>query len=916
MRFQAIFEYRASIAMRSSLITFLDDFRRHGDAPAVVVHRGNRRLVSSWNQIAILADRFAAELIRREIPLGERVVLWGANGPEWIAAFFGCIQRGVLAVPLDPAGALDFAGRVIDNTHPRLIVGDATLLHELPAGLPKLSFEDFAVSLPAKPPADPRVPESSAPQGASAWTASPVTLDTPFQILFTSGTTAEPKGIVHTHRNVLASVDPIEREMQKYLKYERIFHPLRFLHTLPLSHVFGQTMGLWIPPLLGAVVHFETRLQAQRLIETVRRERISLVIAVPRVLDLLRSHLLAVDPNLAAELQRAAGTKALARWWRFRRIHRTFGYKFWAFVCGGAALSPDLEGFWNGLGLLVIQGYGMTETSALISLNHPFKTGQGTIGKILPGRDVRITDEGEILVRGDVVSRATWQQGALRQNESEWLSTGDLAQRDDQGQLRFVGRKSQVIVTPSGLNVHPEDVEAALSTQHGVQASAVVPLLTSAGTEPVAVLLFRGSKDQAAAAIVAANRQLADYQQIRQWRLWPELDLPRTSTGKVRRPKVTEWVNAQAAPTGNGTTADPLLALILSISHATPATTGDDARISEDLGLDSLGRVQLQSELEQRLGLTLDDTAIERVFTLADLRRELGMTADTRAEAPTAQAPAAPPAETATPATPGRDQPRRTGEDDIYPRWPWWAPVRLIRVLYIELVSQFFVWLLGNPRVVRSASLNSDRSASREPGARRTVPDRLGPVILIANHVTAYDAALVLYGLPGPMRRRVAAAMAGNMLRDYRHMRNVVPDGHRLARLLDPLGPLAWFLITALYNVFPLPRSAGFRRSFQHAGEALDRGYNVLVFPEGFRTESGLHPFRPGIGLLVHESGVPVVPVALAGLSELKHQRRGWFRSGQLTVRVGDPIRFTEDDTPEQITARLYDAMKSLLERP
>ena len=878
--------------MRSSLVTFLDDFRRHGDAPAIVVHRGNRRFVSSWNQIADLADRFASELERRQILLGERVVLWGTNGPEWIAAFFGCIQRGVIVVPLDPAGALDFASRVIDNTKPRLIAGDAALLRELPADLPKLSFEDFASSLPPRPQVSPRDPA--------------VTLDTPFQILFTSGTTAEPKGIVHTHRNVLSSLDPVEREMKKYLKYERIFHPLHFLHTLPLSHVFGQFMGLWIPPLLGAVVHFENRLQAQRLIETIRREKVAVLCSVPRVLDLLRSHLLAVDPGIGDELQRAASGKLLGRWWRFRRLHSTFGYRFWAFVCGGAALSPELESFWTTLAFLVVQGYGMTETSALITLNHPFKTGQGTIGKILPGRDVRITDEGEILVRGDMVSRATWQHGALQQNDSEWLATGDLAQRDRQGQLHFVGRKSQVIVTPSGLNVHPEDVEAALNDQPGVQASAVVPLLTPAGTEPVAVLLFRGSPEQAHAAVVAANRQLADYQQVHQWRIWPELDLPRTSTGKVRRPKVTEWVNAQRAE-NNGSVADPLLALILSITHATPGNTGDDARLAEDLGLDSLGRVQLQSELEQRLGLTLDDSAVERVVTLSDLRRELGMhaadsTPEDAAPQPSATpaAPAQPSQTTAPVAEPARaqDEPRRTGEDDLYPRWPWWAPVRLLRTLYLEIVSRFFVWFLGNPRVECPADLN--------PG---------GPVILIANHVTAYDAALILYGLPGPMRRRVTVAMAGNMLRDFRHMRNVGPQGRAVSRLLDPLGPPAWFLITALYNVFPLPRSAGFRRSFQHAGEALDRGYNVLVFPEGFRTEAGLQPFRPGVGLLVHESDVPVVPVALVGLSELKQQRKGWFRSGRLTVRVGEPIRFAQDDTAEQTTARLYDAVKSLLDR-
>jgi long-chain acyl-CoA synthetase len=166
------------------------------------------------------------------------------------------------------------------------------------------------------------------------------------------------------------------------------------------------------------------------------------------------------------------------------------------------------------------------------------------------------------------------------------------------------------------------------------------------------------------------------------------------------------------------------------------------------------------------------------------------------------------------------------------------------------------------------------------------------------------------------MRRRVAVAMAGNMLRDFRHMRNVGPQGRGVSRLLDILGPPAWLLITALYNVFPLPRSAGFRRSFQHAGEALDRGYNVLVFPEGFRTETGLQPFRPGIGLLVRESNAPVLPVALVGLSELKQQRRGWFRSGKLTVRVGEPMQFTADDPPEQITAALYEKLKGMLERP
>jgi long-chain acyl-CoA synthetase len=285
--------------------------------------------------------------------------------------------------------------------------------------------------------------------------------------------------------------------MQKYLKYERIFHPLRFLHTLPLSHVFGQFMGLWIPPLLGAEVHFESRLQAQRLIEITHRERISVLAAVPRVLELMRESLLAQQPELPQTIEAAQGEKVWKRWWRFRKIHRAFGYKFWAFVCGGASLPSELESFWNTLGFALVQGYGMTETAALITLNHPFKVGRGTIGKVLPGRDVEIRDDGEIVVRGDMVSTSTWRNGAMQKSDSPWLATGDLAKRDEEGQLHFLGRKNQVIVTSSGLNIHPEDVEAALSAQAGVEASVVVPLRMPGGDEPVAVLLYRGPRSSA-----------------------------------------------------------------------------------------------------------------------------------------------------------------------------------------------------------------------------------------------------------------------------------------------------------------------------------------------------------------------------------------------------------------------------------
>src|SRR5208337_22697 len=242
-----------------------------------------------------------------------------------------------------------------------------------------------------------------------------------------------------------------------------------------------------------------------RLIDTIRRERISVLAAVPRVIALIKSYLEASHPGLAEKLAGFKGRGAWGRWWTFREIHFAFGLKFWALVSGGGALAAPLEQFWNALGFVLVQGYGMTETTALITLNHPFHVARGTIGKPLAGREVKLGPDGEVLVRGASISAATWSGGALHPRSDEWLATGDLAETQSTGELRFLGRKSEVIVTAAGLNLHPEDLEAAVEQQPGVAACAVVPMETPAGPEPCAVLAFRGAGQQAATAIEHAN---------------------------------------------------------------------------------------------------------------------------------------------------------------------------------------------------------------------------------------------------------------------------------------------------------------------------------------------------------------------------------------------------------------------------
>ncbi len=452
--------------IRGHLASLVDDFERNGKDTAVVAPRGLRQRRTSYGELALLTRRFAAELDARSIAKGDRVLIWGENGSEWIATFFGCVLRGVLPVPVDLASAAEFVRRVQREVSPKLLVGDREKLATVKSSVPSISFQQFETAITRNTAgAIPGLSESD-----------------PLQIIFTSGTTGEPKGIVHTHKNVLASLTPIETEMQKYLKYEWLVHPIRILHTLPLSHVFGQFMGLWVPALLRAEVHYEQRLVASDLVERIRQERISVLASVPRVLDLMQRYVLETIPDLEPRMASAGKLNPWRTWWRFRGVHRLFGLKYWAFVCGGASLPSGIEQFWHRLGFVVVQGYGMTETTALVSLNHPFHAAQGTIGQVLPGREVRLSEEGEVLVRGDTISNTTWQGGQARHAGSEWLATGDLAEFDESGNLRFRGRKKDVIVTSSGLNVYPEDLEAALVRQAGVKTATVVETATQSWT--------------------------------------------------------------------------------------------------------------------------------------------------------------------------------------------------------------------------------------------------------------------------------------------------------------------------------------------------------------------------------------------------------------------------------------------------
>ena len=256
---------------RSSIADYLPDFARLGQETAFAEPNGYRVVRSTYRDVADAAYRFARELTARKIRKGDRVVLWGPNSAAWVSAFFGCAHRGVIVVPMDYAASPDFVQRVFQQVNARLILCSSD--RALP-DLPAILFEDLQ--------------ESLAPHSAAAFAPENVTREDALEIVFTSGTTAEPKGVVITHGNVLANIAPLEEQIKRYLKYERWVHPVRFLNLLPLSHVFGQFLGMYLPPLMAGTVVFQETLKPAEVIKTIRRERVSVLVAVPRMLQSLK----------------------------------------------------------------------------------------------------------------------------------------------------------------------------------------------------------------------------------------------------------------------------------------------------------------------------------------------------------------------------------------------------------------------------------------------------------------------------------------------------------------------------------------------------------------------------------------------------------------------------------------------------
>ena len=819
------------------MITLIDLFqaleKRRGEF--LVYDDGYRVRRHTYADVTRAARGFAAKLIADGVAKGDKIVIWGENRPEWIACYWGILLAGAIAVPIDYRSSRDFAERIRAIVDARVVLaGDDVDSGSIAAtegtdGTDKIwRMADLDWS------ADGPVP------------AITISRDDIAQIVFTSGATAEPKGVVIRHRNILANTVPVAKEIDKYKKYARPFSPIRFLNLLPLSHMFGQSMATNIPPLIDGTVVFMRSFNPHDIVRRVREWRISVIVCVPKILDVLKEHALRIDPAAA---EPPKGLSIPARWWRYRKIHRMFGLKFWAFIVGAAPLGSALEDYWKRLGFVVIQGYGLTETAPIVTMNHPFKTNTGSVGKPIAGVEVKIADDGEILVRGENVTSGYYgdTDGGRTRDTGGWLHTGDIGEKDAEGRLFIRGRKKEMIVTPEGLNVFPDDVERPLNAQKGVIESAVVAARATEGTEGserVHAVLVLDPEIDAETVIRNTNSQLADHQRIRSFSIWKDGLLPRTEgTKKLKRAAIKQWVDSGATP-GAASGGDQLQTLLAKFAGARQL---DGATSIEGLGLSSLERVELMVALEDQFQTRIDETKFAGAKTLDDLRAVI------------ATAP----------------QDAEVAEPVDFPSWNRRGIVRMIRrvsqATWILPLGRLFAWVRVRG-LVNLAGLT-------------------GPVVFASNHQSHFDVPVILMSLPGPWRARIAPAALKEFFKAH-----FFPEGFTARQVFT--NRLNYYLSAFFFNIFPLPqREAGARQTLRYIGEVAGDGYSVLIFPEGVRSQSGdIKPFKPGIGMIGSRLDLPVVPVRIDGADRVLHTSWKWPKPGPVSVTFGAPIRLSGDN--------------------
>lgn len=817
----------------------------HGGRKALVMRKGFRNDTWSYDQLWRNA-KSAAYYFRFECGLkpGDRIIVKAANSPQWVASFLGAMMARIIWVPLDPFSTNTFIKSVIQKVQPSGILTD-----DQPWELVGIKWIRLC-----RVPFDRDFPEIK---------DHPEAEDT-VEIVFTSGTTSSPKGVVLSHKNILSNV----MSAKDILPGKR---PWRILSILPLSHMFEQTCGLLLPLYLGLAIYYQLGQKPMHIKKALKRYEINIMIVVPQLLEMLMK-----------EIEREARRKRSWKKWRvllalagflpfkvrrfiFRRIHAELGGSLEFIFSGGASLPPEIKCSWNRIGVKIIEGYGATECSPIITFKDYKNQIAGSVGKPLPGITVTIGDHNEIWVKGANVMREYWRDSEATQavfTHEGWYRTGDKGTQDSHGNIYVQGRIKNMIVLPNGLNVYPEDVEAVLDKQDEIRECVVCGIGAPLnGVKLTAVVIpsdvmddSLSEKDFVSVAIKKVNAQLAPHQRIAELHVWKGEKLPKTGLGKVKRQEILRSLkkgnNAESRPEVCNAGKDPWISvqkILAQISGVDPANIIPSSDLDLDLGLSSLSLVEATLMIEEEFGISLDDDELFQLKTVGRLFDFIQRGVST--EKPL-----------------------------LMPTWSLKESARMVR----NFIQQILFFPL-HKALARPFSVVGAEQLTRLQS----------PALFVANHCSHVDTLSISRALFPYLKGRLAVAAAA----DYFYRNKI-------------FGALASLLL----NTFPLPRQGAVRASLEHCADLVENGWSILIYPEGTRSRTGeLLPFKKGAGLLASELKIPVVPIGILGSHKILPKGKTIPKPGPILITIGPPIKVSQNMSPEAALFMFRNAIKDLL---
>ena len=885
---------------------FAQTVARFSNRPAVEVQRKDHVEAYTFAQLDGMAAQVARYLASRGVAAGDRCAILADNEARWVAAYLGALKLGAVAVPMDTAYKANQVAALVGDCAPKVMFTSPRFLEAVAEGIRLAGSDCEVILLYGSAPSKTAFDEILAAKSEAFLPHCPARPEDPAVILYSSGTTGDPKGVVLTHANLIAEAEGV-------FSVVHIDEHDALLGVLPLFHALAQMANLLLPFAKGARVVYLESLNTTELLRALGEREISVFACVPQFFYLIHQRV-TQQVEKASWLKRKLFAAMLATNGALRgaginlgkalfgRVHRVLGRRMRYLVTGGSRFDPKVGRDLYRMGFTIMQAYGLTECSGAATVVRPGDPHIASVGQPLPGTEVKIAPEpglegdspaaarpagapqGEVLIRGSIVMQGYYKRPEVNAQvlADGWLRTGDLGYLDSGGRLYITGRKKEIIVLSSGKNIYPEEIEA-----HYQQSPYIKEMCVMGRTrpdEPTAERLhavvvpdmdvMRERKMVNAREIVRFEMEsfsigLPSHKRVLSYEVWNE-ELPRTSTRKLKRFEIEKRVRvdeavaagvfadaaAQASPLceeDQAWAAQPDVSKALAvITDAASAKGGQsirpDANIELELGLDSMERVELLTHLEQMFGMEVPDEVAHKIYTVREL------------------------VEAVRPPDGSGGQSRGLGSD------PW---AKLLAAESIETSNEFLREL--NRRKPLTAIIGFTAMKAAYVFARLFLRFRVrglenlpqsGPYLLCPNHQSYLDAFLLVAALP------------------YRVMRNIFFVG---ASEYFSTALTAWFAKKA--NVVPVDPDANLVRAMQAGGYGLRLGKILILFPEGERTIDGqIKKFKKGAPILSTHLKAPIVPIALEGVFDVWPRGRGFrWRSllpgaSRTWMRCGPPL--------------------------